>query len=326
MAWYTNVTGSSGRLSFDLLYVRKYLSSVSLLAITACLLWSTAFVGVKTGLRYSSPLNFAGMRFMLSGLMILIFTGGFHSYLSVFRSHSSFILKVSFFQTFLIYALFYIGLSMAPASIAAMINGSSPLFVAILAHFLVQGEKFNPKKLGIILLGLAGVGLIVLSRGTKELGSNKEFIGVILLILANLSGSYGNILVSNSERSINPLILTGLQIFIGGLSLFLISLPVEGFHFPTGPLEYWLLLLYLGFLSAAAFSIWFTLLSRPGVKVSALNIWKFLIPLCGALLGWILLSSEKPELLPILGMVLICIALVWMNWKITGKGRLKILN
>ncbi|MFN8208799.1 MAG: DMT family transporter [Bacteroidales bacterium] len=306
--------------------MRKYFSSVSVLAITACLLWSTAFVGVKTGLRYSTPLNFAGMRFMISGLMILIFTGGFRSYLAAFRSHRSFILRVSFFQTFLIYALFYLGLSMAPASIAAMINGSSPLFVAILAHFLVQDEKFNSRKLGIIILGLTGVGLIVLSRGIQDMGSNKELIGVFLLILANLSGSYGNILVSRSDRPINPLILTGLQIFIGGFTLFLVSIPVEGAHFPTGPVNYWLLLFYLGFLSAAAFSIWFTLLSRPGVKVSGLNIWKFLIPLCGALLGWILLPAEKPEPLPLLGMLLICIALVWMNWKLPGKVRLKLLD
>jgi drug/metabolite transporter (DMT)-like permease len=324
--WYISGIEFSKKLSFDIRQVRNYLSSVSLLAITACLLWSTAFVGVKTGLRYSTPLNFAGMRFMISGLMILAFTGGFRSYIREFRAHTGFILKVSFFQTFLIYALFYIGLSMAPASIAAMINGSSPLFVAILAHFLVRGEQFNPKKLGIILLGLAGVALIVLSRGKTQPGGNKEFLGVILLIFANLSGSYGNILVSNSERPINPLILTGLQIFIGGFALFTVSMPVEGFHLPDGPLQFWLLLFYLGFLSAAAFSIWFTLLSRPGVKVSALNIWKFLIPLIGALLGWMLLPSEKPELLPLLGMMLICIALVWMNWKIAGKGRLKFLN
>jgi hypothetical protein len=30
--------------------------------------------------------------------------------------------------------------------------------------------------------------------------------------------------------------------------------------------------------------------------------------------------------LPLLGMLLICIALIWMNWKITGRGRLKFLN
>jgi len=39
-----------------------------LLAAVACMLWSTAFVGIKIGLRYSSPFQFAGFRFILSGL------------------------------------------------------------------------------------------------------------------------------------------------------------------------------------------------------------------------------------------------------------------
>lgn len=36
------------------------------LAVFACFLWSTAFVGIKVGLQYTTPFFFAGVRFMLS--------------------------------------------------------------------------------------------------------------------------------------------------------------------------------------------------------------------------------------------------------------------
>jgi len=43
------------------------------LAILACLLWSTAFVGIKIGLQHTTPLQFAGLRFFLSGILLLPF-------------------------------------------------------------------------------------------------------------------------------------------------------------------------------------------------------------------------------------------------------------
>ena len=60
--------------------------------------------------------------------------------------------------------------------------------------------------------------------------------------------------------------------------------------------------------SAAAFSIWFHLLSQ--VKVSQLNIWKFLIPLVGAALSWLLIPGEHPDLPTLAGMVLIILGII----------------
>jgi drug/metabolite transporter (DMT)-like permease len=44
-----------------------------------------------------------------------------------------------------------------------------------------------------------------------------------------------------------------------------------------------------------------------------LNFWKFLIPLFGAVLSWILLEGEKPQILTLLGMFTIAISLVVLN-------------
>jgi drug/metabolite transporter (DMT)-like permease len=63
-------------------------------------------------------------------------------------------------------------------------------------------------------------------------------------------------------------------------------------------------------MSAYAFSLWFKLLQRPNVKVSELNLWKFIIPVVGAILSWILVPGEKPEWLTITGMVIITSSLI----------------
>ena len=52
----------------------------------------------------------------------------------------------------------------------------------------------------------------------------------------------------------------------------------------------------------------------PGVKVSELNIWKFLIPASGAALSWILIKDEKPDWISISGMLVITISLVTLSY------------
>jgi drug/metabolite transporter (DMT)-like permease len=69
----------------------------------------------------------------------------------------------------------------------------------------------------------------------------------------------------------------------------------------------------LSFLSAAAFALWFTLLKRPGVKVSYLNSWKFIIPVFGAILSWLILPGEYPDIYSITGVIIIGASLLWMN-------------
>jgi drug/metabolite transporter (DMT)-like permease len=72
-------------------------------------------------------------------------------------------------------------------------------------------------------------------------------------------------------------------------------------------------LLWLAFISAVAFSLWFWLLRRPGVKVSDLNLWKFIIPVSGAILSWVILPDESPNMSSIFGMAMIALSIVLFN-------------
>jgi drug/metabolite transporter (DMT)-like permease len=64
-------------------------------------------------------------------------------------------------------------------------------------------------------------------------------------------------------------------------------------------------------MAASAFSIWYKLLQRPGVKVSELNLWKFITPCIGAVLSWLLVPDEHPELLTISGIIIITGSLIF---------------
>jgi drug/metabolite transporter (DMT)-like permease len=293
------------------------------LAILACLLWSTAFAGIKIGLRYTDPFCFAGVRFMLAGLLLVPFWWRQNrDKARMIRENLKLILLVSFFQTFLLYGLFYFGITLVSGAVTAIIVGASPLVAALLAHYCMGNDTLTPAKVASLSLGIAGVAVLCLSRepwsspaGLKELG------GIILLLLSTVSSVYGNILVAREKRSMEPVMLNSIQIFLGGLLLFILSLPLEGLPRRILPLEYYAVLLWLAALSAIAFSLWFVLLRRPGIRVSEVNIWKFIIPVFGAVLSWLLLPDESPTASAVTGMACIALSIILFNLAVLRHER-----
>ncbi len=289
-------------------------------AIIACLLWSTAYAGIKLGLQYDTPLHFAGIRFIISGLMILPFTIKPSAYIKMIRDNRKVVLSVMVLQTLINYTLFYIGMDLVPGALGAVIVGSQPLVTAVVAALMHEEEKLTRNKIITIIFGISGVILISAGRQALRLGTAVEFLGVILILGANIATATSNVIVSFKSRGMNPLVLSSFSLGVGGLILYLVSLPIEGpvqFHRPP---VYWLDLVWLSFMSAFAFSLWFKLLQRPSVKVSELNLWKFIIPVVGAILSWLLVPGESPEWLTISGMIIITGSLVlfFLNKRETG--------
>lgn len=284
-------------------------------AILACLLWSSAFVGIKIGLPYTTPLQFAGIRFFISGLMVLPLAIYFNpGFLKIFSRNIRFILLLGLLQTSIQYALFYTGISKVPGSIGAIVIGSSPLFIALVAHYLMPDDKLSWKKVGIIMFGFSGIVLVSMGGDSRSSGAI-QLIGIIILIGNNIISGFTNVIIALEKRKIPPMILSSGSMIIGGLFLFLFSIPVEGLNFSPKPGEYYFSLAWLSILSAVAITIWITLLKQPAVVVSDLNLWKFLIPIAGALMAWLILPEESPDWLSVAGMLVAGGSLLLLNMK-----------
>lgn len=279
-------------------------------AIIACLLWGSAFAGAKIGLQYADPIFLSGIRFMLAGLLLIPVMMYKKVRLKGCLKHWRFILLFAFLQTFLQYGLFFMGIDKVPGATSSIIVGAGPLVVALMAHFIMN-ERMTLRKGGAIALGLTGIVFISLAKGQISANSPSFYTGVLLLLTSVTIGSYTNILVSQrKEANISPIALTSFAHLIGGAGLLVVSLIVEKPRTFVFPIEFYGALLWLALISAIGFSIWYGLLNRPEVKVSELNIWKFLIPVTGAILSWIFVKGESPDIPTILGMVVITVALL----------------
>lgn len=285
---------------------------IALWAIFCCFLWSSAFVGIKVGLEFTTPLRYAGIRFMIAGLMTVPFCSQLKNYFKIVRKSWKFLLFLAFIQTTIHYGLFYLGVMRVQGALAAIVIGASPLFVAITSHYHMSNDRMSWPKVITILSGLAGVSLVAFGRNGAE--GNVQLAGVLILLFTNIIGSFNNILVVKEKDNIPPLIISSFSMFVGGFGLWLFSIPMEGMPVPTiHPAPYYYALAWLSFLSAAAVSIWTILLKKPGVVVSELNFWKFLVPVSGAILAWTFLPDESPNAISIIGMVIIGSSLILLN-------------
>jgi drug/metabolite transporter (DMT)-like permease len=285
---------------------------MKLSAVIACLLWSTAFASIKTGLVYWKPFGFAGIRFVIAGLLLLPFGIKHITQLKDIQNLKT-IGYVSLFQTIILYSLFYMGISRASGATSAIVIGSSPLISAITAHFMLSDDKMSVKKSLSISIGIIGIIILAISAKPFTTKGAVEAVGILILLCGTVSSSMGNIFVVKNKNSLNPVLLTSVQLFAGGAVLLITGILTEGIPDFNVPMHIFANLLWLAIISAVGFSIWFHLLQLPGIKVSTLNIYKFIIPVFGALLSWIIIPEESPTIGSVTGMILIASSVVFSS-------------
>ena len=278
------------------------------LAIIACLLWSTAFVAAKQALEYQSPLSLAGTRFILAGLIQIPFCNHWLAPWKLLRKEFTTVFLVSAFHTIYLYAVFFIGLSMIPGAIGAITIGAGPLCAALMAHFLMHDDKLQRRTIISIAFGMSGIALVSLASKPWSPVGFKELCGILLLLSGSVVSAIGNVIVAKRKGGLPPIALNSAQMLIGGIALLMIAVLAKERPVFALPLKYYGLLFWLATISSVAFAIWFHLLSK--VKVSRLNLWKFLIPLSGAALSWLLMPDESPTLPALGGMALIVCGIV----------------
>jgi len=256
--------------------------------------------------------------------MILPFTVRPREYIRMIIDNRSLAIWVTLLQTLINYILFYIGMDRVPGALGAVIVGAQPFVTAIVSRIMIKEERFTRAKVITIIFGLAGIVLVSLGRQGFHFGLPGEVAGIIMIFLANISTATSNVLVSKNGKNMNPLVLSSFSLLVGGLIMFLLSFIFEDVPSkPNFPLNYWLVILWLAFMSAFTFSKWYVLLKRPEVKVSELNLWKFIIPVFGAILSWMIVPGEHADWVTITGMIIISLSLIWF-FGVTGRRERRI--
>ncbi len=295
-----------------------------LFATTSCLLWGSAFPCTKIGnvlfgigaAATSSQLLFAGVRFTIAGCMVIAFMSAKRGRPLVPRvTDWKAILCLSLFQTVLQYGLFYPGLSRSSGVASSIIESSASFVVIVLAALVFRQEKLTSRKVLGCLAGFAGVLLVNLKPG-GSLGFSP--IGEGLVFLSTIAAAMSSCLIRELSKRHDAVLLSGWQFLVGGVVLTIIGIAAGGHLAPSRPAAL-ALLAYMGFISAAAYTLWSMLLSAN--PVSRVAVFGFMNPVFGVLLSAILLNetSALNPLAAAAALVLVSAGIVIVN-RMSGKG------
>lgn len=288
---------------------------VVIIAALCCLLWGSAYPAVKTGyaLFYisngdiPSELVFAGYRFSLAGLILLLIAQSCGK--KVFRltkKNIGELLLLGIIQTTLQYIFFYVGLSNTTGVKGSIMNSTVTFFSVILAHFIYKNDKMNAQKIIGCIAGFAGV--LIANFNSSLLDLSFKIQGEGFIIIAAFVFSVGAIYAKKLSRSIDVMVLTGYSLFSGGLILILLGV-TSGGTVTEFTVFSSLLLIYLALLSSIAFSLWNLLLKYN--KVSLVSVFNFLTPIFGVMLSAIFLGENIFEYKYFIALILVCSG-IWL--------------
>lgn len=267
---------------------------VTIFALTAAIAWGWAYPLIKLGFSEfaisadmtGSKMFFAGIRFCLSGLIVLAIAGSKKRNFKVRKPIDWwYILLFCMMNTTLHYAFFYFGLSHSEGSRAAILNSLSVFSVVIFACIFFKSDRMTVKKIIGCIVGFAGI--LSLNLGGTESGKF-TWLGDGMIILNALCGASASLLTRGLGKRVDVFVGTGYSLAIGGALLIIPGLMMGG-ELPQITLLGITYLLLLIAISTLGFTLYNKLLTcNPVGKVA---IYNSLIPVVGAVTSCLCLDE-----------------------------------
>ena len=273
-------------------------SKVWLALLALYIVWGSTYLGIKFAIETIPPFFHAGVRFLASGLILVIWQRS---------AGNSMPTRKQWISTGIIGTLLLLGGNglvawaeqTIPSGIAALIIASVPMFLVIGEAIRPNGVKPNWQGIVGLLIGFVGIFILV---GPSEISGSAMKLnpfGVVALLSACLFWATGSIYSKTADLPKSSLMNTGAQMLVGSISLFIVS----GL---SGELNGWNIaevssrsiygLLYLTFVgSLVGFASYGWLLQNA--PISLVSTYAYVNPIVAVLLGvWLADEVLEPRI------------------------------
>lgn len=253
------------------------------LIVILCLIWGFNFVIMKLANELFSPALFITYRFFI-GAAILLCIGYFKKISLPSRQELKWYSICGLLQTACLNIAIQVALNYIDAGLTSVLVYSMPLFVAIMAHFWIPGERLTVRKMIGIAIGIIGLFLAVNIRQMEN------YWAMLLVLAGAFSWALSNIIVKVKLKDCDNLQFTTCQMTVGASGLCLYSVCFESTAVQWNMLGV-LYLLFAGvFASAFAFSLWSYILSKIEAGKAAVSL--LLVPVIGVIAGCVFLNES----------------------------------
>ena len=249
--------------------------------------WGTTYLGIRVALESFPPTLLLGLRFTLSGTILLIAGRALKMTLP-----SGAELRRTVFCGFLTLGIGTLCLCLAeqwvPSGLTALFVTTAPFWMLAIDAIVPGGDKFHKPVLWGMMVGLAGALLLVAPFGGSaglDMGSGKVALGFLVLQIGNAGWCLGSILQRRSATTAHPVMSGAVQQMAVGIMFAIPSLLLQGKQ------AHWDLkgagaILYLAtFGSIIGYSAFLYVMET--LPVAVVTTYNYVNPVVAVLLGWL---------------------------------------
>lgn len=294
-----------------------------IISLFCMILWGSAIPLIKCtySVMHIAPENIgakilvAGIRFCIAGILGLGYFALLDHEKSNVKLSWKYVLILSLIQTSIQYLFYYLGLANTMGVKASIIQASNAFFIVIISAMVLKDDKITPRRMMSLVIGTAGIIIANLKPGS-EMSFHMNGEGFILA--ATIFNATATVYVRKYGKNQNAALVSGLQFFMGSIPLIIIGM-VCCKELPVFTVQAVLMLVYGGFISATAFTLWSILLKYQ--NSGEFGVYKLFIPVFGSVFSLLVLKeSFTPNLL--VGMVLVLLGSLILNKKTNCKMKL----
>jgi len=288
------------------------------------LVWGSTYLGIKVAIETIPPFLHAGIRFFISGLILIIWQRA---------AGQEFPTRKQWRSTAIVGLLLLLGGNglvawaeqFIPSGVAALVIASSPMFLVIGEAIRPNGVKPNWQGIVGLAAGFAGIFLLIGPAEISGSAAKMNPFGVAALLTACLSWSAGSIYSKSVDLPKSSLMNTGAQMLMGSVGLFIVSLGAgewSGWNFAAVSSRSLFGLSYLILVgSLIGFASYGWLLQNA--PISLVSTYAYVNPIVAVFLGtWLAHEPLEPRIWLAAGIIVGSVVFI-NSAKTIGQGRKK---
>lgn len=281
------------------------------------ILWGGAFFLIEVGLRSYPPITLVFMRLALAVPPMWIAMRLMGERLPTEPRIWGLLAIVGALNCALPFILFFWGQQYLDSGYASILNATTPLWGVITAHFLTRDEKATPARVIGVLIGMAGIVVMVGPEATKGLSNNllAQLACIVSTIFYSFAAIYGRRL---SQTELTPMaVATGQTMMAALMMVPIVAVMDHPWTMAMPGLDSTLAGVTLAIFSTAlAYTLYFRLIDRSGASNAQLVA--FLMPILAVILG-IAFLGESLSGGQIAGAGLIAIGLAILDGRLVAR-------
>jgi drug/metabolite transporter (DMT)-like permease len=282
--------------------------------IALALIWGGAFFFIGVAVHQVAPLTYVWVRLTVAAAAMWLYLWWRGQPAELPRSVWGAILVLALFNNVVPFILFGWGQTRIASGLASILNATTPIWGVVVAHIFTRDERMTGRKLAGVLLGFAGVAVMIGPAVLTTLGGDTlaQLACVTAALCYALSGVWAR---RFKKMGVSPVTVTTGQLSAGALVMLPIALLIDQPW--TQPLPSWgaiAAILALALVCTAfAYILYFRLIDSAGATNALLVT--LLVPPIAILLGSLFLNEViAPR--DFAGMALIALGLAAIDGRI----------